>query len=1037
MGVVYLAYDPPLDRLVAVKVLGVLDEEVQRRFLKEARFAARVQHPHIVSIYAVGEHDGRPYIAMEYIAGDTLAAIMRSGEPTGLGRRVQWLFELASGLEFAHRNGVVHRDVKPANLIISRDSGLLRLLDFGIARDHESEATMGAILGTPQYMSPEQVTGAAVDARSDIFAFGLVAYELLSGHRAVEGPHVVEIARQIIEVEPVRLSERMPGLPVELVDLVHHCLAKAPDQRPPDLTWVLPRLRRIMRTLEDSTDDATVVRPLRPAGSTPAARPRPVTPYPGQTEALQQRQERRKREVAGHVMRAHAALTLGDLDAAAEAAEQAAMLDEQDSEVRAVLQRLDEVRQERELASGLADAQRLLEAGQAPEAISQLERLRMTMPSERHSRIRLLLERAQLDARAAACVRDVREWLARGDDVSARARIASEPAEVQDTPVLRDAVALVDESRRERERREAAALARAEQERREAEARARAEQERRDAEARVRAEQERRDAEARGRAEQERRDAETRARTEQERRDADARARAEQERRDAETRARAEQERRDAEARARAEQERRDAEARARAEQERRDAEARARAEQERRDAEARARAEQEHREAETNARDEQTRRDAEANARAEQARRDADAKARAEQERRDADAKARAEQERRDADAKASAEQQRRDANARARAEQERRDAEERARVDREMAEAMVTSNARLDTVDAGSPDTLPATRRRRVGLAGVTVGIALVGAGAYWWQRDPPPVIPTTTTTTSVRPPDPSTTTTSTGSSTTAVSTSTVPVGGGGDTVLAGRIRAALKAGRIREAITLHAGLVALDPLRPAVQTEIVTAARTAAQAARTMALRRGAERTREFDLAARLLDRADQEARRNQLPAAITYVSAGEAFERAPAIAASTTMATTTSIDGTKGGVTTSIITSSSSTTTTSAAVTSVADPRPAILAQLDAFEAAYESRSVEAVQRVWPSMTAAWRQSLQTAFSRYSSVTWTFASRNVTVDGDTAAVETEVSVLSVGPRESIPTTRRYRFELTRRGAAWSIANVTLVR
>jgi hypothetical protein len=869
--------------------------------------------------------------------------------------------------------------------MISRDYGLVRLLDFGIARDHEPEATMGAILATPKYMSPEQVTGAAVDARSDIFAFGLVAYELLSGHRAVEGPHVVEIARQIIEVEPVRLSERMPGLPVELVDLVHHCLAKAPDQRPPDLTWVLPRLRRIMRTLEDSTDDSTVVRPLRPAGSTPAARPRPVTPYPGQTEALQQRQERRKREVAGHVMRAHAALTLGDLEAAAEAAEQAAMLDEQDSEVRAVLQRLDEVRQERELASGLADAQRLLEAGQAPEAISQLERLRMTMPSERHSRIRLLLERAQLDARAAACVRDVREWLARGDDVSARARIASEPAEVQDTPVLRDAVALVDESRRERERREAAALARAEQERREAEARARAEQERRDAEARARAEQERRDADAR---------------------------------------ARAEQERRDADAKARAEQERRDAEARARAERERRDADAKARAEQERRDAEARARAEQEHREAETSARDEQARRDADAKARAEQARR-AEARARAEQERRDADAKARAEQERRDADAKA-------------RAEQERRDAEERARVDREMAEALVTSNARLDTVDAGSPDTQPATRRRRVGVAGVTVGIALVGAGAYWWQRDPPPVNPrTTTTTTSVRPPDSSTTTTSIGTSTTAVSTSTVPVGGGGDTALAGRIRAALKAGRIREAITLHAGLVALDPLRPAVQAEIVTAARTAAQAARTMALRRGAERTREFDLAARLLDRADQEARRNQLPAAITYVSAGEAFERAPAIVASTTVATTTSIAGTKGGVTTSIIVSSSSTTTTSAAVTSVADPRPAILAQLDAFEAAYESRSVEAVQRVWPSMTAAWRQSLQAAFSRYSSVTWTYGSRNVTVDGDTATVETEVSVLSVGPRESIPTTRRYRFELTRRGTAWAIANVTLVR
>ena len=144
MGVVYLAHDPSLDRLVAIKVLGVLDEDVQRRFLNEARFAARVQHPHIVSIYVVGEHEGRPYIAMEYIAGETLAAILRGPDSVGLGRKVQWLSELASGLEFAHRNGIVHRDVKPANLIISRDSGLLRLLDFGIARDHESEATMGA-----------------------------------------------------------------------------------------------------------------------------------------------------------------------------------------------------------------------------------------------------------------------------------------------------------------------------------------------------------------------------------------------------------------------------------------------------------------------------------------------------------------------------------------------------------------------------------------------------------------------------------------------------------------------------------------------------------------------------------------------------------------------------------------------------------------------------------------------------------------------------------------------------------------------------
>ena len=214
MGVVYLTYDPALDRLVAVKVLRVLDEDIRRRFLKEAKFAARVQHPHIVSIYAVGEHEGSPYIAMEYIAGQTLAEVILGRHGVGIGRKVQWLWELASGLEYAHRHGIVHRDVKPSNLMIGKDSGLLRLLDFGIARDHESDATMsGVAVGTPHYMSPEQVTGQPVDARSDVFAFGAVAYELLSSQRAFEGAHALRITRRVLETDLCPWPSSSAGCP--------------------------------------------------------------------------------------------------------------------------------------------------------------------------------------------------------------------------------------------------------------------------------------------------------------------------------------------------------------------------------------------------------------------------------------------------------------------------------------------------------------------------------------------------------------------------------------------------------------------------------------------------------------------------------------------------------------------------------------------------------------------------------------------------------------------------------------------------------
>ena len=233
MGMVYLAYDPMLDRSVAVKVLRVPDDETRRRFLREARLHAKVQHPHIVNIYAVGEHEGQPYLAMEYIAGNTLAAIIRNGDDVPLARKVTWLAELSAGLDHAHRYGVVHRDVKPSNILVTRETGRLRLLDFGIAHGQEALGmTMaGMVIGTPQYMSPEQITGRQVDARSDIFSVGLVGYELLTGRQAFGGDNVFDISRRIVGEPPPALASGCRDAPTSLLRIIEKCLEKSPDDR--------------------------------------------------------------------------------------------------------------------------------------------------------------------------------------------------------------------------------------------------------------------------------------------------------------------------------------------------------------------------------------------------------------------------------------------------------------------------------------------------------------------------------------------------------------------------------------------------------------------------------------------------------------------------------------------------------------------------------------------------------------------------------------------------------------------------------------
>ena len=189
MGRLYLAVDPVLGRRLAIKLIRdeVEDVDVRARFMQEARAAGGLKHPNIVTVFDAGDHEGHPFIAMEYVSGDTLAELIRRAQPVPLTTKLYLVEQLCRGLACAHRDGLVHRDIKPANLMVDEEQ-TLKILDFGIARVAESNLTStGVAIGTINYMSPEQVTGNTVDYRSDVFSVGVVFHELLSYRRAFPG----------------------------------------------------------------------------------------------------------------------------------------------------------------------------------------------------------------------------------------------------------------------------------------------------------------------------------------------------------------------------------------------------------------------------------------------------------------------------------------------------------------------------------------------------------------------------------------------------------------------------------------------------------------------------------------------------------------------------------------------------------------------------------------------------------------------------------------------------------------------------------
>jgi serine/threonine-protein kinase len=291
MGTVYLARDPLIDRLLAVKMLAPgFDASARARFAREARAAGRLQHENVATIYDVGEHEEEPFIAMEYVPGDTLGALIRRPARLDLTEMLRLLEEACAGLAYAHRAGIVHLDVKPENMI-RREDGRLKILDFGISKVLEGDQTHTRhLLGTLRYMSPEQLKGGPIDARSDIFAVGCVLYEAISRRPAFSGS-ITEIVSRIDGGDVVPLAELVPGVHPELARMTHRAMAHEAADRYGDLETLRRELSALRREVDSAADSVTIgpstlVRPATSASRSaapPATSPEihvPAAPVP-------------------------------------------------------------------------------------------------------------------------------------------------------------------------------------------------------------------------------------------------------------------------------------------------------------------------------------------------------------------------------------------------------------------------------------------------------------------------------------------------------------------------------------------------------------------------------------------------------------------------------------------------------------------------------------------------------------------------------------------------------------------------------------
>jgi len=299
MSHVYRAKDSVLGRRVAVKILteaAIADSEAKARFLQEARLASNIRHENIISIYDFGEDNGRPFMVMEFVEGETLRDAIKHGHTGDDGSRLRLALQAARALDYIHSRKIIHRDVKPENLHVDK-LDKVRLMDFGIAKaDGVNLTKAGTAVGTPFYMSPEQVLGRPPTVQADVYAFGVLLYELMTGKRAVTAKSLEQIFHQILYDAPDPAPLQAAAVPPAVCDLITHCTSKQLIQRPPNMGAVCEDLDRLLAKAAAPAAPQHMPAPaglLSPSSQRPESNvqlrmppPPPEKPAPGPFEAM-------------------------------------------------------------------------------------------------------------------------------------------------------------------------------------------------------------------------------------------------------------------------------------------------------------------------------------------------------------------------------------------------------------------------------------------------------------------------------------------------------------------------------------------------------------------------------------------------------------------------------------------------------------------------------------------------------------------------------------------------------------------------------
>ena len=275
MGEVYKAHDPILNRFVAVKTISAElggDDTLRKRFQREAQSAARLNHPNIITVYDYGEEQGKIYMAMELLDGVDLKQTIARRKAMSLDEKLSVVDQIAEGLAFAHANEIVHRDLKPANIHLLAN-GQVKIMDFGLARLGGSEMTRtGMVMGTPHYMSPEQVRGERADARSDVFAMGCVFYELLTYHKPFDADSMHSVLFKVMQEDPVSVQDLSPDVPAVIVQVVERSMAKDAGQRFQNAGEFRSALHRAMQAVATGQGETFLAELAPPPGAPQTAR---------------------------------------------------------------------------------------------------------------------------------------------------------------------------------------------------------------------------------------------------------------------------------------------------------------------------------------------------------------------------------------------------------------------------------------------------------------------------------------------------------------------------------------------------------------------------------------------------------------------------------------------------------------------------------------------------------------------------------------------------------------------------------------------